>query len=133
MATDFGAPGWFTLVSDADTPALLTQYAGRIVGIPEGKTLPDVDTLIIQGASVPGFRRNGPSGLEWMMRGPQDPDAQFVNTIPGPGGWTRPESKATYMQTGKALREFGVPSPQLRTGLKQLYDAAVSNHVAANP
>lgn len=136
MAVNLGNPTWLTLVTDSSTPAGLAQYAGRIIGIPAGVTLPTTyDTITVSGVTVPGYARPAPggNGMEWVMQPATDPNIAALNAIPGPGGWTDTAARDTYANIGRALLGVGVSGADVRGGLKQLYDAAVANYVAAHP
>lgn len=136
MAVNLGNPTWVTLVADADTPAAFTAYAGRIIGIPPGITLPTThDTITVSGVTVPGYARPGPggNGVEWVMQAAVDPNIAALNAIPGPAGWTDTSARDVYKTLGAALLTLGVPGTNVRTGFKQLYDAAVADYVAAHP
>lgn len=134
MPVNLGNPTWVTLAADADTPTGLTQYAGRIIGVPAGITLPTtIDTITVSGVTIPGYARAGASGPEWVMSAAPNPNVAALNAIPGPGGWTDQTARAKYADIGLALLQLGVPGTDVRTGLKQLYDAAVANHLAAHP
>jgi hypothetical protein len=133
MAVDFGNLEWFVLVATAETPDPMKQYHGRPVGVPPGKVLPtSPDTLIINGVAVYGYARtNGSTGwLEWVMTPVPDPNVQALEAIPGPAGWASPDAKTVYAGIGLALLRLGVPGTDVRSGLHQLYHAALQNVAA---
>jgi hypothetical protein len=131
MPTDLGNPQWFNIVADADTPANLLQYVGRIVGVPDGTPLPAdgiIDSITVSGITLWGYMRTSPGGFkEWVMAAPVNPNVTAVNAIPARGQWTDLTARGTYYSIGQALLGIGVPGVQLRAGLKQLYDAAAAD------
>lgn len=135
MPINLGYPQWFNIVADADTPANLVQYAGRIVGVPEGVPLPPdgtIDTITVSGITLWGYLRTSAGGFkEWVMAAPVNPNVTAINAIPARGQWTDLNARSTYYNIGQALLGFGVSGADLRNGLKALYDAAVADAVAA--
>jgi hypothetical protein len=136
MAIDLGNPTWITLVADSGTPPELAQYAGIRILWPEGRPLPPMarpDTLIVLGVQLPGYAREGSGGIEWVMTPAGDPVTQALDAIPAPDPWAAPTAKAVYQNIGSALLAKGFTLSEARVGLTQLYQAAVSNHVANHP
>jgi hypothetical protein len=134
---NLGNQQWIVLVSDFDTPSDFVQYAGRIVGVPNGITLPNqgqIDSITIQGITLYGYLRTSPGGfLEWVMAAAPNPNQVYIDSIPAGGSWTLTGSpgRQVYYEIGQALLGFGVTGQQLRPGLKNLHDAAVANYIAA--
>jgi hypothetical protein len=135
MPLDLGDPNWIVLVADTDTPAGLTQFAGRIIGVPQDQTMPPdgkLDSIIVGGLTVSGYLRLSSAGFhEWVMAPPLNPNVTAINAIPARGEWTDLDARNVYYSIGSALLGLGVPGTNLRVGLKQLYDAAVSDTYAA--
>lgn len=119
------------LIADAGTPTNLAEFHNTIVLVPPDVRVPAVGVL----AGVPGRRRPGtpPVLWEWVMSGPVDRVAQAVDLIPGPGGWTDPAARTTWLGAAHELLAAGVPAGPLNQRLPQLYHAAVANDRAANP
>ncbi len=136
MPIDLGNPTWVTLVADVGTPQQLAQYAGIRILWPEGRPLPPLarpDTMVVLGVQLPGYAREGSGGVEWVMTPAGDPVVQALEAIPAPDGWESPAAKAVFQNVGSALLAKGFTLAEARTGLTQLYQAAVGNHVAAHP
>lgn len=134
MPLDLGNPIWLQLVANAETPAALAGYAGRLLAIPAGTPIPTgIDTLIVSGVTVPGYHALAGAQHTWVMTPTPDPNVAALNTIPGSGGWVRAASRTTYADIGMALLSLGVPSADVRTGLAELYWAAVTNYQATPP
>lgn len=135
MPVDLGDPEWIVLVADADTPEDLRKYAGRMPGIPAGVVLPPdgkIDSITISGLTVWGYLRWSAAGFhEWVLSAPVNPNVAAVNAIPARGEWTSTDARQVYYDIGSALLGLGVPGPNLRAGLKQLYNAAVTDAGAA--
>lgn len=135
MAINLGDLDWFITVADNDTPGNLTQWAGRIVGVPPGTQLPAdgrIDSITISGITLWGYLRMDPNGnRQWVIAGQPNPNVVAINAIPAHGSWTDLAARQTYYDIGQALLGFGVSGPDLRTGLKNLYGAAVADAVAA--
>lgn len=135
MPVNLGNPIWLTTVSDSDTPASLVQYAGRIIGVPAGVVLPPdgkIDTITVSGLTLWGYLRTNVNGQrEFVIAAPVNPNVTAVNAIPSRGSWTDLTARGVYYTIGQALLGLGVPGPDLRTGLKSLYDNAVIDYVAA--
>jgi hypothetical protein len=132
MAVVAGNPVWVTLKANAQTPAGLTQYAERIVGLPEGTVAPaGYDVLTVSGLSIPGTAQQIAGQWTWLMGPAQDPLITALDAIPGAGGWSSPSARQVYLDQGAALlRDYGVTAATLLPGLKQFYDAAVAEHLA---
>lgn len=135
MPYDLGNPQWFITVTDADTPPNLVQWAGRIVGVPQGTSLPPegtIDAIQVSGLTLWGYLRRDPSNnLQWVIAGQPNPNVTAVNAIPLRGSWTDLAARGVYYAIGQALLGRGVPGTELRPGLKNLYNAAVADYVAA--
>lgn len=136
MPVDLGDPEWFVTVADVDTPESLTQWAGRFVGVPHGVPLPPdgkIDSITVSGLTLWGYLRTNPNNgiREWVIAAPVNPNVTAVNAIPSRGEWTDLSARGTYYAIGQALLGFGVSGPDLRTGLKNLYDAANADLLAA--
>lgn len=130
---DFGNPTWVTLVSDSGTPPHLVQYAGIRLLLPQGIALPALgahDTLVVLGVELPGYSRTGSGGFEWVMTPAVDPVIAALNSIPGPGGWKSEAAKALYANIGGALLGQGITLTEVKTALTQLYQGAITNHLA---
>jgi hypothetical protein len=132
MPVDLGSPQWFVLVADADTPAAMQQYNGRIVGVPQGITLPTtIDSVTIAGITVWGYARTDSSGnIQWVMRAPVNPDQVYIDGLPGAGGWLNLDARGVYYAAGLALLQVGVSSPDMRLWLGRLFTAAIAEHNA---
>ncbi len=134
MPVNIGNPLWITLVADASTPAGQQQYAGRIIGVPAGTSLPDtLDSITVSGVTLWGYARTGPGGTEWVIQPQQDPNVAAVNAIPGPGGWVDTAARQVFYDQGLYLLKLGVPGADLRTGLKKFYDASVAEYQPRTP
>lgn len=134
MAVDLGTQTFVTLVADADTPPALVQYDGWKVGIPPGVTLPaGVDVIRVNGNNIPGYGRAGPDGPEWVMAKAVNPNITFLDTLPGPAGWTDLTARAQVRAAGKDLLDAGVAGAEMRPVVKTIHDAAIANYVAAHP
>lgn len=135
MAINLGDPEWIITVADADTPANLTAYAGRYVGVPQGVQLPvdgRIDSITVSGLTLWGYLRVNQNGIrEWVIAGQPNPNVVAINAIPVHGSWTDTGARQVYYNIGQSLLGFGVTGPDLRAGLKALYDAAVADAVAA--
>jgi hypothetical protein len=135
MPINLGDQEWIVLVADADTPANLTQFAGRIVGVPVGVQLPPMgtlDSITIGGNTVNGYLRPSAGGYtEWVMAAPVSPTVVAVNAIPSTGSWTDLSARQVYYTIGQQLLGLGVSGVDLRNGLKALYDSAINDAVAA--
>lgn len=123
---------WIAVIVDANTPPDLVQYDGRIVGIPTtslaviGSGIDNPGKLVgVPGYVVPG----GPTGTQFLLTAPLDPTTTAaVHTIPNPKVWGNATFEQVYRDVATILiSTYGVPAPDVRAGLKQLYDAAVGN------
>lgn len=137
MAINLGTVPMVTFVIDMNTPEQLKQYAGVRLLIGPGLAVPSVgtfDTLVINGVNVPGFLREGSGGnFEWVMQPGADPIMQALNSIPAGDGWKSEAAKALYQNIGAALLAKGISLGEALQVLKQAYQGAVSNFVAAHP
>lgn len=138
MTIELANNTWLTLVSDANTPANLTQYAGiRLLLAPADVArfpppgVPDVLTVL--GVNVPGYWRPAANGgYEWVMSAAVSPIAAALNRVPGADGWAAPSARATYSSMGSTLlQHFSLTETE--SGLTQLYQAAVTNNRTAHP
>jgi hypothetical protein len=129
--TDLADLVWVKFVADANTPPANVQYDGRLVGVPPGVEVPSVGQIL----GIDGRRRPGTSPItyEWLMTGPIDKVAEFVDTIPGAGGWTVAASRDFWVQAANALLAQGISGSALQTNLPQLYSTAITNDRTANP
>ena len=136
MTIDLGAGEVITLVSDSGTPAELTQYAGIRIVWPAGRDLPPLaqyEDLVVVGVHVGGYLRDNNGNLQWVMQGAQDPIVAALDAIPGADGWASGPAKDLYANIGGQLMGRGITLQEARTALTQLYQAAVTNYVAAHP
>lgn len=135
MTYDLGNPTWFITAADGDTPANLVQWAGRFVGVPAGTPLPpegQIDSITVSGLELWGYLRTNQNGnREWVIAGQPNPNVVALNAIPARGSWTDLAARQVYAQIGQALLGVGVSGSDLRVGLKNLYNAAVADYVAA--
>jgi hypothetical protein len=118
-------PGTFvTIASDTDSDAVLTSaWAGKVVALTDGYDLPERGSLI----GIPGWRRGAAPDLQWVISGPTNIVDQFIDSIPGAGGWRDQVAREGYKTTAQQLANLGVPRTAIRTRLPQLYAWAVSN------
>jgi hypothetical protein len=134
VPVNLGNPTWVTLVADAGTPSGQQQYNGWRIAVPAGTQLPtSIDSLTVSGVTLWGYARTVNGQVEWVMQPALDPNVAAVNAIPGAGGWTDLNARGVYYSIGLALLQMGVSGADLRPGLKQLHDAAVTNYQAAHP
>lgn len=126
-----------TLVADAETPANRVSFAGIRIPIPMSTPLPangvqDQIRVTVGGTllTIDGYFRDGSSGKEWMMVPAIDPNIAALNVIPGVQGWTSGPARTVYANIGTSLLGLGITQTTVRTGLAQLYSAAVQNYVA---
>lgn len=136
MSVNFGNPDWVLTVTDADTPDDLKKWAGRSIGAPKGTVLPadgKLDSIVVSGLTLWGYlRTNSSTGArEWVISAQPNPTVVAINAIPVHGSWTSTSARQVYYNIGQALLGVGVSQPDLRAGLKALYDAAVADAVAA--
>jgi hypothetical protein len=135
MTYNLGDPEWFVTVADADTPASLTQWAGRIIGVPPNTPLPPEGTIaeiVVAGLNLWGYLRRDQNGnRQWVIAGQPNPNVVAVNAIPQRGQWTDLSARNIYYTIGQALLGMGVSGGDLRPGLANLYNAAVADYVAA--
>lgn len=135
MPVDLGDYDWFVTYADSDTPANLVQWAGRLVGVPLGTPLPPfgkVDSITVQGLTLWGYLKLDANGnKQWVIAGQPNPNLIAINAIPVHGSWTDLAARQIYYTIGQQLLGLGVSGPELRAGLKALYDAAVADAVAA--
>jgi hypothetical protein len=121
---------WVRLVADEDTPIELATLDGRLIGLAPGTSaLPERGVLF----GVPGWSRQVQGQewqWEWVMTGAVDRLAQFVDSIPGAGGWKDAGARTTYLSAARTLRNAGIPVDQIRARLPALYSAAVTNQAA---
>ena len=137
MTTPLPDVVWVNLVADANTtPADAEAYAGKTVGLHSA----DIATLG-SGPDNPGKlfgvlrgypRAGGTTGTEFLMIPNVEPvTARFIQTIPAEGFWKLAASRQVYRNVALSLIDtYQVPAGALRTALKSLYDAAVSNNLA---
>lgn len=136
---------YFLLVADADTPAEVAGYAGRVVGIPSGMlgsigSGPDNPGRLV---GLFGYRRTytGPTvggvtiAAEWYLAPPVPAAvAAAFNVIPGPQGWIVPASKQTFANYGITLITHPAPSgydaATTQTALADFYAAARAELIA---
>lgn len=134
MPLDLGGDFYYVvLVADADTPADLQGFAGRVIALPTAVTLPDgFDSITFSGQTFWGTKRyNSSSGnWEWVMAPPQNPNIVFLDSLPGPGGWLVDASRTTVRQVGQILMRRGMAGPDLRQGMQQVYAAVVAERDA---
>jgi hypothetical protein len=128
-----------TLVSDSGTPANLTGLAGIRLVWPAGLPLPaggarDVLEVTVGQTTyiIPGYLRTN-NGMEWVMQAPVDPVVTALNSIPGADGWQSAAAKQKFAEVGRQLLDQGHTLTTAQGVLAQLYQAAVSNYVAAHP
>ena len=137
MTINLGTVDMVTFVIDTNTPDALKQYAGVRLLVGPGLTIPPpgtFDTLVISGVSVPGFlRETGTGTYEWVMQPALDPIVAALNAIPGTDGWVSNAARELYRNIGGAMLSRGLTLTETGTALKQLYQGAVSNYVAAHP
>jgi hypothetical protein len=137
MPLNLGQQEFITLVADADTPANLVAWANVRIGIPvdrqdELPPLGTIDSITVENVgTVWGYlRRDTVGNLQFVMAAPVNPNVTAINAIPSAGAWTDLAARSVYYTIGQALLGFGVSGPDLRTGLQQLYAAAVANATA---
>lgn len=131
MTVNLGDPIWITMIADASTPAALVPYNGAKVAVPAGTVLPtSIDSIVINGVTVWGYARNINGEIQWVMQPAVDPNVTAVNAIPGAGGWINLEARQVFYTIGLALLQLGVPGPDVRAGLSQLYSASVAEYQA---
>lgn len=136
---------YFLLVVDADTPAEVAPYAGRVVGIPSSMLAgigsgPDNPGRLV---GLFGYRRayTGPTvggvtiAAEWYLAPPVPASvASAFNVLPGAGGWIVPASKATWAAIGTTLITNPAPSgydaATVLSAFTDLYGAARDELVA---
>jgi len=135
MPLDLGNPTWLEIVADGSTPPEVLTYVGIRIPVPENITLPTLgvqDTLTVSGITVHGYvRDDGSGGYQWLLTPAVDPNIAALSAIPGVAGWTSTTARDVYASLGGALLGMGVPGASVRSGFKQLYDAAITNFVAA--
>ena len=135
MPVNLGELNWFVTFADADTPASLAGWAGRIVGVPPGTPLPaygKLDSITVSGITLWGYLREDQNGnKQWVIAGQPNPNVVAINAIPVHGSWTSLTARQVYYDIGQSLLGLGVSGSDLRSGLKALYDAAVADAVAA--
>lgn len=134
MAVVAGNPVWVTLVTDGGTPANLAQYAGRVIGLPEGTITPTgYDVLTVSGLDIPGRAQQVNGQWQWVMGPVADSLIAALDAIPGAPGWKVAASRQVYLDQGAALlRQYGVTAAVLLPGLKAFYDAAVADYIAGH-
>lgn len=121
------------LAADADTPSDQLVHVGTKVMVPPGTPIPTTFTAVGIGG-FPGYGRMAPDAVqEWVIATPQDELLRYVNRIPGAGVWYDLEARRVWRKTADALRSGTPSSGELRTTLKALYDAAVTNHTTPAP
>lgn len=128
-----------TFQATADTPPAAQALNGLTFYFP-----PEYLTAIGSGPTSPGFINAGsqrirgyldasvPTATKWVMTGefPAAVVAQ-LDAIPGPDGWTRPASRALYLNQGRDLvRLYGVPVADVVALFTALYNAARLNRDA---
>lgn len=134
MPVNLGNPTWVTLVADSSTPAGQVQYAGRMIAVPAGTSLPaTIDSVTVSGVTLWGYARDTANGTEWVIQPAVDPNIAAVNAIPGVGGWTNLAARQVFYDQGLYLLQLGVPGSDLRAGLKKFYDASVAEYQARTP
>jgi len=135
MPINLGDPEWFVTVADGDTPANLTQWAGRFIAVPPGIPLPmdgKIDSITVSGITLWGYLRYDQNGIrQWVIAGQPNPNVVAINAMPARGQWTDLTARQVYYTIGQQLLGVGVSGTDLRAGLKALYDAANADALAA--
>jgi hypothetical protein len=120
---------WVTLAADADTPVPPPRPAGTLIGVPAGEVIPPRGFL----AGIPGWGRGVPRTIVLGFTPPPtqaDKLQQFVDSVPGPGGWHDAAARATWEQAVVFLGNQGLTRNAIRTQVPALYAAAVANYSA---
>ena len=109
------------------------QYNGKIIGVPNTTILPTQDDdagvlLGMRGYAVPADPGDVVQYI-WVVRVGLDAETRdFINTIPGPGGWTDPaldQTRNVYRRYARRLINDGGMDPvYVRIMLADLFNAA---------
>jgi hypothetical protein len=133
MPIDLGTVHYAVLVADADTPSNLTKYNGLSVPIPDGIELPaTLDSITFNGLVFWGYARQNPvsGNTEWIMSAPADPTATMLDALPGPDGWTVPDSREQVRQVGITMRRKGITGAELRPAFQAVWAAIIAERDA---
>lgn len=121
------------LIADPSTPERLRKYHGTLIPLTAelAAALPSgIDVIMILGVTVPGFKRPGEVGLEWVMTPLVDPSVAMLEALPSPGGWADPAAEQTWTDAHSYLLGQGIRRDKLLQWFPLLYDAAVANYKA---
>lgn len=125
---------WVTLIGDADTPAQFQSYIGKVIGVPPGTPLPTFPSEYRLAGALPGYARPSlvsPTPMEWIITAAVDSLLLALNTIPGPQGFTRAQSKTDYVALAVDMRRSGLTRSAILAGLTTAYRSAVADYQAA--
>jgi hypothetical protein len=127
MPLDLGDLTFMRITADATTPNEYRVYDGFMLGLTADKVaaLPTgIDTITVDGITVPGYKRTVSGQLQWLMTPLPDPNVAMLDTLPRPAGWVNQSAKQVWANIGMELLRRGVPGPDLRAGFPALFNAA---------
>lgn len=127
MPLDLGSFPILRITADSTTPQEIAVYDGFLIALtPEAAAaLPTgIDTLTVEGITLPGYQRTKDGQLQWVMTPLPDPNVAMLNTLPRPAGWASPDAKGVWASIGLILLEKGVSGEELRAGFPALFNAA---------